>query len=198
MAPSEADLERCLAAARAGSAEALGALLEPCRAYLLWIARRELDPNLHAKGSASDLVQETFLEAQRDFGRFHGQSETELRAWLRLLLLHNLRDFSKRYQDTGKRALVREVSMDRGSLAARFADGASSPCTKAVQQEEEHTVRQALERLPEDYRQVLLLRYEQGLSFEEIGEAMGRSANAARKLWLRALEHVEQELESPP
>ena len=52
--------------ARGGSREALGEALESCRAYLLLVANRELDDDLQAKGAPSDLVQETFLEAQRD------------------------------------------------------------------------------------------------------------------------------------
>ena len=69
-----------LPAAQAGSREALGQVLEACRAYLLLIAREELDPALQAKGGASDLVQQTFLEAQRDFARFQGDSRSLL-AW---------------------------------------------------------------------------------------------------------------------
>src|SRR5271166_2506287 len=94
-----------LAAARSGSRQALGALLEACRGYLLLVARQELDPPLLAKGGASDLVQQTFLEAHRDFARFHGKSEEELLAWLRQLLLHNLADFTRRYREVAKRAV---------------------------------------------------------------------------------------------
>src|SRR5438874_1463377 len=92
-----------LAAARAGSSEALGNVLETCRAYLLLIARQELDTELQAKGGASDLVQETFLEAQRDFRQFAGQTEEELLAWLRRLLLNNVANFRRRYRETAKR-----------------------------------------------------------------------------------------------
>src|SRR5262245_58290664 len=74
---------RWLSDARAGSPEALGAVLEACRGYLLLIAQGELSPDLRAKAGASDLVQQTFLDAQRDFGRFRGESVAELRAWLR-------------------------------------------------------------------------------------------------------------------
>ena len=88
-----------LEAARSGSGDALGRVLESYRAYLLLVAARELDPKLRAKGGASDLVQETFLEAQRDFGGFHGNSDGELRAWLRQLLLHNVANFARRYRD---------------------------------------------------------------------------------------------------
>ena len=94
-----------LPAARQGSREALGQALQACRNYLLLVASKELDPELQAKGGASDLVQQTFLEAQCDFARFQGSSEDELLAWLRRLLLHNLGDFTRRYRDTSKRAV---------------------------------------------------------------------------------------------
>src|SRR5215472_3181235 len=96
-----------LARARAGDREALGRALEVCRRYLLLIAERQLDDDLRAKGGASDLVQETFLEAQRDFARFEGTSPEELRAWLRQVLLHNVGAFTRRYRGTTKRAVGR-------------------------------------------------------------------------------------------
>jgi RNA polymerase sigma-70 factor, ECF subfamily len=74
---------RRLSAARKGSKEALGVLLEPCRAYLLKVAAELLGPKFLSKADATDLVQETFLETHRDFVHFHGTDESELRAWLR-------------------------------------------------------------------------------------------------------------------
>src|SRR5215467_12834077 len=100
-----------ITSARAGSGAALGRALNGCRAYLLLIAEKELDPDLRAKGGASDLVQETFLEAQRDFARFDGTSEAELLAWLRRILVNNLGNFSRRYHGTHRRALDREVEL---------------------------------------------------------------------------------------
>src|SRR4051812_49212731 len=94
-----------LAEARAGSQEALGQALEACRRYLLLVAQSELAPELQAKGGASDLVQQTFLEAQRDFPCFAGTSEAELLAWLRCILLHTLGKFSRQYRATQKRGL---------------------------------------------------------------------------------------------
>src|SRR6516164_9512157 len=96
------DAGRWLAEARAGDRHALGQALEACRRYLLLVAERQLDPYLRAKGGASDLVQETFLEAQCVFRAFAGTSEAELRAWLRRLLLNNLGHFPRRYRATGK------------------------------------------------------------------------------------------------
>src|SRR5262245_7270734 len=87
-----------LAAARAGSCEALGQALESCRGYLLCIAAERLPDGLGAKAGASDLVQQTFLEAQRDLPGFHGESDEEWRAWLRRLLLNNLANLVRDYQ----------------------------------------------------------------------------------------------------
>src|SRR5262249_29616486 len=100
-----------LAAARAGSPEALGQALQACRGYLLLLAQRELDPDLRAKGGAPYLVQETFLEAQKDFAHSQGTSKAELRAWLRQTPLQNRANFSRRYRATAKRRLGREVAL---------------------------------------------------------------------------------------
>jgi RNA polymerase sigma-70 factor (ECF subfamily) len=188
--------------ARNGSLDALGQVLEACRGYLLLIAREELDAELRAKGSASDLVQETFVEAQRDFAQFQGACEGELLAWLRKMLLNNLRDFTRRYQCSDKRDVDREVSLDAvdatAGMARLFGSDSASPSEKVMRSEKAEIVQRALDRLPDDHRRVLLLRYQEGRSFEEIGALMERSANAARKLWLRAIDHMEHELGQEP
>ena len=188
-----------LPAARQGSREALGQALQACRNYLLLVASKELDPELQAKGGASDLVQQTFLEAQCDFARFQGSSEDELLAWLRRLLLHNLGDFTRRYRDTSKRAAGREVPLQANGSAGAASDLAAdtpSPSRQAMAREQDEALQQALARLPEDYRRVLLWRYEEERSFDDIGKLLQRTPNAARKLWLRAVERLRQELET--
>jgi RNA polymerase sigma-70 factor (ECF subfamily) len=191
-----------LAAARAGSTQALGEVFEACRGYLLLVAREQLDPDLQAKGGASDLVQETFLEAQRDFLRFQGTSEAELLAWLRRLLLNNVANFARHFRATSKRSIARERPLDAGDsgpgLAERLASESVSPSGEAAANEQEGALRRALERLPEDYRQVILLRHEEGKSLEEIATLLGRSYNAVRKLWARALDRLQDELGPPP
>src|SRR6476469_3978998 len=109
MADAARGFAEWLPAARGGSAQALGEALEACRVYLQAIAERELDPELRAKGGASDLVQETFLEAHKDFAQFKGDTEDALLAWLRRMLLNNLANFRRRYRGTRKRRAGREV-----------------------------------------------------------------------------------------
>jgi RNA polymerase sigma-70 factor (ECF subfamily) len=195
------DAADLLAAARSGSQEALGRALETCRRYLLLVAQRNLDPKLQAKGGASDLVQETFLEAQRDFGQFQGTTETELLAWLRRLLLNNVGNFARRYRDTDKRAVGREVALPgEGSSAGAGALAGSEPTPSglAMEQEQAQALQRALARLPDEYRCVIQLRYQQAKSFEEIGRLLNRSPDAARKLWTRAMERLRQEWEGSP
>jgi RNA polymerase sigma-70 factor (ECF subfamily) len=175
--------------------------LEACRAYLLGIAGEELDPELQAKGGASDMVQETFLEAQRDFAAFHGNSQEELRAWLRQLLLHNVADFTRRFRATRKRAAGREVGLPEDSSShggpGDIPADTPSPSGRALAHESAAAVQRALERLPEDYRCIITWRYLEAQSFDEIAGRMQRSTNAVRKLWLRAVERLRQELDDP-
>ena len=191
-----------LPAARAGSPEALGQALEACRDYLLRIAQRELGPDLQAKGGASDLVQVTVLDAIRDFAHFHGNTDTELLQWLRRLLRNNLADFTRQYRDTAKRQIGQEVRLEGGDSSAERGGGLAaawpSPSGEAMANEQAEAIRRAVERLPDDYRRVLVLRYQDERSFDEIGDLLGLTANAARKLLLRAVERVQRDLEAPP
>ena len=117
------DLLTSQTAARNGSKNALGDLLENYRNCLLLIAQQEIDPRLLTKGGASDLVQETFLEAQRDFAGFQGDSKEELLAWLRQLLRNNLANFARRYRNTRKPDQTRDAPGGRWlrPVAARLA-----------------------------------------------------------------------------
>jgi RNA polymerase sigma-70 factor (ECF subfamily) len=190
-----------LAAARAGSSEALGQSLEQFRHYLLGVARQAVGPALKAKGGASDLVQETYLEAQRLFPRFDGRSEAQLRAWLRCLLLHKAAKLGRRYATTAKRQLSREVSFggsDRGVHPSQIAAPVPTPSVAAMSAEEAQRLRAAIDRLPDDYRLVMTLRYTEGLAFDEVGRQLGgRSADAARMLWARAVERLKHEFDGP-
>jgi RNA polymerase sigma-70 factor (ECF subfamily) len=202
MAERHESAMQLLPAARAGSADALGRVLEACRGYLLAVARRELDPDLQAKNSASDLVQEAFLEAQRDFAQFRGDSEAELLAWLRRLLLNNISNFTRRYRATQKRQVGGEVPLAGEGSSAQVGEGlvadTPSPSEQAMRREQAEAVEGVLAQLPEDYREVIRLRYQEQLPFEEIARRMGRSNNAVRKLWARAVERFQQEMGSPP
>src|SRR5262249_23617082 len=144
---------------------------------------------LREKGGASDLVQQTFLEAQTAFPRFQGGTQDELLAWMRKLLRNNLIDFTRRFRDVAKRSSEREVAIDAqetpSQSASMVAAETPSPSGHAIAHERDQALHEAIDRLPDDYRSVLRARYEQGQSFEAIAEQMGRSREAVRKLWAR-------------
>jgi RNA polymerase sigma-70 factor (ECF subfamily) len=198
-APS--DWVTCLAAARNGSAEALGRLFDHYRPYLLAIAAAELDADLAAKVAPSDLVQETFLEGQRDFAAFRGEQPGELRSWIRQVLLHNLENSRRRYQRTLARRVGREVPLP--GLGPRAVPGEhlpgddSSPSTRVGRAEDQNRVHNAIARLPEQYRSVIVWHHKEGLTFAAIGARLNRSPDAARLLWWRALQHLKILLGSP-
>jgi len=198
--PYAGQLDQWLADARAGSREALGQVLEACRHYLLVVANQQVPPTLAAKLAPSDLVQETFLKAHREFAQFQGQSEAELLAWLRRILLNSLVSFNRQYQATDKRQLGREVSIgdaELGELENGIVSEAESPSAQAMAREQDQALQRALERVPEQQRQLIRWRNYERLSFEEIGQRTGQSAEAARKAWVRAVKQLREMLESP-
>jgi RNA polymerase sigma-70 factor (ECF subfamily) len=192
-------VDQLIDAARLGCGEALGRLLDGCRQYLLLVANQELDAALRMKTGASDLVQDTFLDAQRDFPKFQGGTEADLLGWLRQILLNNLSDARRRYCGTAKRQLSREIPLHRAKHhrsigpTSRAAD-ARSPSWFAMRREEAEAMRRALDRLSEDHRRVVVLRNLELRPFSEIAIRMNRSEAAARKLWTRAIEALTREM----
>jgi RNA polymerase sigma-70 factor, ECF subfamily len=176
-----------LASARRGSLDALGQLFEWCRPWLLRVAGRELVHDRQAKTTAADCVQDTFLEAQRDFSRFCGEERGEFLNWLRRILLHNLSDQRRRYLTrTRDASLERPLSEVNESLPLIAHD--KPPGEQVVAQEQARQLQSALSNLPGTYRTVIRLRSEEGRSFAEIARLMSKpSEDAARKLWERAL-----------
>jgi RNA polymerase sigma-70 factor (ECF subfamily) len=201
MTEARLDAAQWFPAARAGSSEALGQVLEACRGYLLLIAQQELDTALQAKGGASDLVQQTFLEAQRDFAGFEGTTHAALLAWMRQLLINNLANFRRDFH-RDKRRVTREIALPGGDSSRQRGTGlnagASTPSVEMMRAEQTEALERALEKLPEDYRRVIQLRYREERSFEAIAALMERSQNAVRKLWSRAIERLQQELDGHP
>jgi len=185
--------------AQGASGDEFGALLEGCRQYLLVIAEQELGDDLQAKAGASDLVQETFLEAQKAAAQFHGTSRDELLPWLRQILLHRLAKLGRRYRGSQKRELSRECQPFESSAALLdflYDSEATTPSGYAVQTEESRLLQQALDGLPSNYRTVILLRHRDRLKFSEIATRLDRSADAVRMLWCRAIERLAQEFEA--
>ena len=188
-----------LRAAKKGDVESLSKLLQAYQNYLKILATTQLQNQLRARVSASDLVQETLMEAHQCFPQFRGTSDAEFAAWLRQILVHNLSSAIQRHVLAKKRDVRREVSIDatRRSieesserLGALIADPGPSPSEILGQREDTLHLADLLEQLSDDHRTVLVLRHVEGLPFQEVADRMGRSSGAARVLWLRAIERL--------
>lgn len=186
--------------ARAGDGFALGRLLELYRNYLTLLARLQISRRLQGKVDAADLVQETFLAAHRAWPRFLGNSEGELVCWLRQILAAHLANMVRHYFGTQGRDVRLErdlaVELDRSSLVLDrgLVAHQSSPSQQAARREQGVILADALGRLPADYREVLILRHLEGLSFPEVAEKMGRSVDSVKKLWARGLDRLRRSL----
>jgi RNA polymerase sigma-70 factor (ECF subfamily) len=197
------DAENLLREAKAGDAAILGRLLELYRRYLALLARVQIGRRLQGKVDASDLVQETFLDAHRNFDRFRGGSEAEFVCWLRQILAGNLADMMRRYLGAQGRdvRLEREIqdALDQSSVLLDRALMApqSSPSQQAVRREQGVLLADALDQLSEDYREVLVLRHLEGLPFPEVARRMGRSQDSVEKLWMRGLARLRQIMGGP-
>ena len=130
----------------ADDGETIGNMLESFRTYLLMVASQELDPALRPKCGASDVVQETFLQAHRDRASFQGESRHELRLWLREVLLNNIRDVG-RFYGQAKRRTEREVSIE-AEAPFWLVDKDPTPAARAVSRERADALGDALRGSP--------------------------------------------------
>jgi RNA polymerase sigma-70 factor, ECF subfamily len=186
-----------LTRARQGDLQALGQLLQWYTNYLTILATSQLDRRIRRRVSPSDVVQEVLLAAHRDFDDFRGSSQGELLAWIRRILINTLHRSFESHVKAGKRDVRREVSidtitqsLDRSAipLLSLLHDKTASPSARLSAEEDAIALANELNQLRPQYRDVIIYRIVQGLSFEEIAEAMGRSTSAVRMLWLRALD----------
>lgn len=195
-----ADVRPLLTAFRAGDAAAGDVLLRRFEPWLKLLARLQWESRFHAKFDPSDVVQLAMMEAMKSAGQFRGGTEAEFAAWLRQILAHALAHEIRRYAGTAKRDVAREIPLEQeltqasGQLGDLLAGSGPTPSRQAVQHEQSVLLAEVLERLPEDFREVIILRNLEGLPHEEVARRMGRNPGAVRMLWVRALARLRQEL----
>ena len=199
----QSDITELFTSACAGSNPCLGRLLTLYSNYLKLLVTAQMDERLRGRVSPSDIVQESFFEAHRDFNQFRGKSPGEFVVWLRRIVVNNILRVVEQHVLAEKRDVRREISLEEIGrrleqstvrLETLLAVEDDSPSGCAVQREDEIRLADTLAMLPADYREVIVLRHIEGLSFDEVGERMARSAGAVRMLWLRALKQLREQL----
>jgi RNA polymerase sigma-70 factor (ECF subfamily) len=175
-----------------GDPGALGRLLEAQRKELHRQAQGQLEGRIAARIDASDVIQQTFLEAYRSFGQFAGQDPRELVAWLRSILDHKVALAIRDHTLLQKRNVGRERSMDdsQGGLTPlkhEIDGGLSTPSQKAIRGEDAERLSRALTTLPEDQREAVRLRHLEGWPVADIAARLGRSPAATAGLIKRGM-----------
>lgn len=186
-----------VAAARLGDQPALNELMHRSRNYLLLVANQDLGSDLHAKMGASDIVQQTMISACQKFQQFRGSSEDELIAWLRRILKNDILDARRHFLQTRQRDAGREHRLDDSQiLQPPISDPHHTPGTNALVSEQEQLLENAMSQLPDNYQCVIRMRNWEEMPFEAIGEHIGTTAEAARKIWTRAIAKLAGFLEA--
>ncbi len=171
--------------------------LERFRNYLRVLAEIQLGARLRSKVDASDIVQQSMLEAHQGLNKATFHSEGELIAWLRKILAHNLlnvaRDFGAQKRDVSReRSLAAEIDDNSARLEGLLASNQSTPSQQAVRNENATRLASALAELPDAQRRAVVLKHFHGKSVEEIARELDRTPLAIGGLLKRGLQKLRE------
>lgn len=176
--------------------------LEQWRPYLRMLARMQIEPKFQAKIDASDIVQQTMLEAHRARDQFHGECDEELRGWLRRIMARNLADEMRKFRRDKRDAALEQslqASLTESSrcLEHYLAGGDSLPDHRAMRNEQLADLATAIESLPDDQRQAVMSHHLLGKSAAEIAAAMERTEISVAGLLRRGMKRLRELMTNP-
>jgi RNA polymerase sigma-70 factor, ECF subfamily len=197
MAGQEADTDQLLEEVRHGDHNARSRLLDRHRRRLCVMVGARMDPRLAARFNPSDVVQEALMDADRKLSDYARQRPLPFYPWLRQFAWNRLVDLHRRHLRAGRRSVAREEmpipqlpDQSAWELVRALADRGSSPSAHLEREEARVHVQQALERLPERDREVLVLRHLEGMTPAEIAAVLGIREAAVYTRHLRALRRL--------
>ena len=175
------------------------AMLEPYRKYLKVLAELHLDRRLRGKLDPSDAVQQTMLRACQALEGLRQREPEVLAAWLRKILASTLADAVKHYERDKRgvdleRSLQADLDHSASGFAAWLASDQTSPSGHAERNEELLRMAEALTRLPDPMREVVVLKHCQGWTLQQIAGHTARSVPAVASLLRRGLEQLRDRL----
>ncbi|MGI9516877.1 MAG: sigma-70 family RNA polymerase sigma factor [Pirellulaceae bacterium] len=197
--PHNGDTDRLVVLARGGDKSAERQLLTRHRDRLKRMIAVFLDPRVAPRVDPSDVLQETLVAAARRLPDYTDDKPGGFYPWLRQIAKDRIIDVHRKHIRAEKRSVVREINAgsfvsdaSASKLADRLVTSATSPMSQAIRRERHERMKQALDRVSDSYRELLLMRYVEQLSTREIAAALGNSESAVKsKLW-RALERMNQ------
>jgi RNA polymerase sigma-70 factor (ECF subfamily) len=171
---------------RSGDQDAARILFDRHAPGLRARVRRSLPGRLRARLGESDVVQEAYLAVFLGLRDFEDRGEGSFGRWVHGILEHKVVDEVRRHVDAEKRAQAREARI-RTRDEGRLAECRQTPSGEAASAEESRRLRARMDGLQTDYRTILRLVHDEGLSLVAAGVRMGRSPDAARMLYGRAV-----------
>jgi RNA polymerase sigma-70 factor (ECF subfamily) len=173
---------------RSGDSRAREEFYNIYRNRLYFVVLEQVDRD---QALAEDLVQETFLAALSSLDKFRGDSQ--LYTWLRSIAFHKINDF---YRHQAREPKPQESPPDFDAMKQLEQTGGDEPAPLTVMESEEirQSVHQALEGLPQDYQEVLVLKYLEEMPVLEISQVMGRSPKSVEGLLSRARKAMRDNL----
>jgi RNA polymerase sigma-70 factor (ECF subfamily) len=183
--------------ARSGERRAIDRLFHRHRRYVSRVVELRLDPRLRVRVDPSDVVQEAQLEAARRLPQYLAEPAVPFRLWLRQIAVDRLLMLHRKHLQSKRRTAARDLPLpDRSSvqLAHQLVARGPNPMEQLAARELTRRVRDALARLTEPDRELLILRNFEGLSLQEIACVLDIEPAAARKRHGRALLRLRKEL----
>ena len=167
--------------------------------YLRMLARSQARKAYQAKVGASDMVQQVMLQAVQGFDKFRGQTEGELRAWLRQILANHLchldRDMHRDKRDVSREHSMQQAMTQSSMRLEQFLAGnAATPSQHVAISEHVLKMAAAIERLPETQRDAIRLHYLDGMKLSEVAQRMSKSTGSIAGLLHRGMKQLKQEL----
>lgn len=186
------DTTTLLLQAKAGSGDALNHLFEHVAARLLALIRLRMGAGMRLRMESRDILQACMMKAFEGLDQLKGESSVTLMSWLARIAENEIRDQAE-YLGRKRRDMDLDTPIDnegRNRLLAQVR----SQVSQVILTDEMKRLEAALEDLEPDYREIILLRKLEELSFEEIGLRLGKSADACRMLLARAMTAVTLKL----
>ena len=182
-----------VALARAGDNSALDQLCDVYGERVRRIIRLRMGKELRVKLDSMDLVQDALFSALEGLGDFTYKNEGDFLRWLSRIAQNAFRDNLDKLH-AAKRDIRKEVHLDNvGRTANGRLPGVPGPVATTTpsvimsRKEDLDKLEKAIDKLKPEYRNVIVLAKIDGLGYQEIGDRLGKSSEAIRKLVSRAM-----------
>jgi RNA polymerase sigma-70 factor (ECF subfamily) len=204
--PNNASDAELISRVARGDQNALAELFSQHRDRLWRLVTFRMDPRLHGRVDADDVLQEAWLSAVQRIDHFLVDASRSIFVWFRLITSQTLVDIHRRHLGTQKRNAGNEFSIDRGwsssstssSLSFHLLDHLTSPSEAALRAEMSQKLNQALSEMKDMDREVLALRHFEQLTNREAAQVLGISEQAASDRYIRALSRLKSAMTSLP